>query len=232
METEYFMRYFSSAICYDMNIIRWAAVPFQPTRKAFSTNSECSSVWNSQKMKNGGCKRHHGYQLEKTLPKLQCNFLVTDGDTWRLTDPRKGCHQEGRVKFLTAPVSSPQTSSDHCTKIPSDSVREGSCGDNRSFCGWQWWTLMAFEGRGDRQGKFRSETSLKQENTMKRIAKQNEKPSQFTNISISAWEAKELAADVGMCVQWLTKIQAYWQTLHRKNHVEIALRYDWALFLL
>lgn len=74
-----------------VNIIRRAAVPFQPTRKAFSTNSECSSVcWNSQKMKNWCCQRHHGYQLEKkTLPKLQSNFLIADGDTWRFTEPKR-----------------------------------------------------------------------------------------------------------------------------------------------
>lgn len=34
---------------------------------------------------------------------------------------------------------------------------------------------------------------------MKRIAKQKQMPPQFRSISISAWEAKELAADVRMC---------------------------------
>lgn len=37
-------------------------------------------------------------------------------------------------------------------------------------------TDTAFEGRGDRQEKFRPETSLKQENIIKRIAKQKERP--------------------------------------------------------
>lgn len=102
METEYFLRYFSSAICYDMNIIRRAAVPFQPTRKAFSTNSECISVcWNSQKMKNRCSRRHHGYQLEKTLSKLQ--FLVTEGDSEGSQSPGKEASGgEGQTSSLLA----------------------------------------------------------------------------------------------------------------------------------
>lgn len=141
METEYFMRYFSSATCYDRNIIRRAAVPFQPTRKAFSTNAECISVcWNSQKMKNGCSKRHHGYQLEKKHhPRSSSIFWSVMEPSEGSQGPAKGSQQERRDKLPhsagPAPVTSPQITSGHCTKIPSDSAGRG-CGDKGSFWGW------------------------------------------------------------------------------------------------
>lgn len=148
METEYFMKYFSSAICYDMNIIRRAAVPFQPTRKAFSTNSECISVcWNSQKWKTDAAKdatdiswRNH-YQSFNSIFWSLCSLMETSEDS---QSPGKEAIRRGGSNFLIAgptSMSSPQITSDHCTKIPSDSMWEGrAAGTKGSFCGWQWQT--------------------------------------------------------------------------------------------
>lgn len=169
------MRCFSSAICYDMNIIRRAAVPFQATRKAFSTNSECiSACWNSQKWKTDAAKDTTDISWRNHYQSFNSIFWSLIETSEESQSPGKEAIRRGGSNFLIAgptSVSSPQITSDHCTRIPSDSVWEGGCGDKGSFCGWQWRTLMAFEGRGDRQEKFRSETSLKQENIMKRIAK-------------------------------------------------------------
>lgn len=132
METEYFMKYFSSAICYDMNIIRRAAVPFQPTRKAFSTNSECISVcWNSQKWKTDAAKdttdiswRNH-YQSFNSIFRSLGSLMETSEDS---QIPGKEAIRRGGSNFLIAgptSTSSPQITSAHCIKIPSDSIWEG-----------------------------------------------------------------------------------------------------------
>lgn len=104
------------------------------------------------KMKNGCCKRHHGYQLEKSLSKLQLDFPVTglpDGDIWRLTDPREGSHQEGRVKLPNCWPNFYIKSPDHISSLHKNTKWQhlggGAAGTKGSCCGWQWqtWHLRA-----------------------------------------------------------------------------------------
>lgn len=105
METEYFMSYFSSAICSDMNIIRRAAAPFQPTRKAFSTNSECISVcWNSQESEKRMLQKPPQVSVGENIIKAPIQF---SGHWWRhlkthRAQERKPRGGEGQTSSLLA----------------------------------------------------------------------------------------------------------------------------------
>lgn len=181
METKYFMSYFSSAICYDMNIIRRGAVPFQPTRKAFSTNSECISVcWNSQK--NGK------QMLQKTLRVSGGENVIKasiqfSGCWWRhlktqRAQGRKPSGGEGQTSSLLAQLLCQVPKSHQITaqKYQVTAFGRGAAGTRGASVGGSeghLWHLRA-GGTGKRNSGQRH--SLKQENIMKRIAKQNERP--------------------------------------------------------
>lgn len=162
-----------------MNIIDKAkSTPPAPNREAFSKSRECISVcWHFWYWKTYA---DTGYQEQKLLSQLEFNSLVAglpDEDIWRLTQWGKAV-MRGRSDLLLAQhlPKEPQScrSVAHLHKNKRWQCLGGWLQDKGGLhrglcCGWHLHGHL--RAGGDRQEKFRSETSLEQENTTRRIPK-------------------------------------------------------------